>query len=62
MSNNNSKTEKGKLSFVDRIIYGKGTVAEPWPSVKEVLENPDVKKEIKKVKQAFQDHQKNEQK
>lgn len=59
MPNNDSKPEKEKPSFVDRIIHGKGTVAEPWPSVKEVLNNPDVKKEIEEVKQAYEEHQKN---
>ena len=46
------KTED-KIGFLDRLIYGKGTVAEPWPSVQEVLADEEVQKDIKKVREAF---------
>jgi len=46
------KTED-KVSFLERLIYGKGTVAEPWPTVKEVLSEKEVQEDIKKVENAF---------
>jgi len=39
------KTE-GKVSFLERLIHGKGTVAEPWPTAEELWNNPEVKKII----------------
>ena len=57
MSSNVKKSEKGmkerKVRFWDRLIYGKGTVAEPWPIVAEVLSDEEVQNEIKKVNKAF---------
>ena len=46
------KTED-KISFWDKFLYGKGSVAEPWPTVKEVLSEKEVQEEIKKVEDAF---------
>lgn len=48
----NNKTAD-KISFFDRLIHGKGSVAEPWPTVQEVLQDPNVQEEIKKVEDAF---------
>ena len=31
----------------------KGTIAEPWPTAEELLNDPKVKNEIKKVREAF---------
>lgn len=52
----NKTPQKEKISFKDWFIHGKGTVAEPWPSVKEVLSDPNVQKEIEEVKQAFEEY------
>ena len=46
------KTED-KISLWDKIVHGKGTVAEPWPTVKEVLSDEKVQEDIKKVEDAF---------
>ena len=48
------KTED-KISFWDKIVHGKGTVAEPWPTVQEVLSEKAVQEEIKKVEDAFKE-------
>ena len=50
-------TDKEKVSFLDRLIHGKGTVAEPWPTVEEVLKKEEVQNEIKKVHKAFNAYQ-----
>ena len=48
------KTED-KIGFWDKIFHGKGTVAEPWPTVQEVLSEKAVQEEIKKVEDAFKE-------
>ena len=40
-------------TFWEWLVHGKGTVSEPWPTVKEVLDDPEVQEEIKKVHSAF---------
>ena len=37
----------------DWLTKGTGTVSEPWPTVKELLADPAVQEEIKKVHSAF---------
>ena len=32
--------------YWQRVIYGKGTVAEPWPTAEELWKEPEVKKII----------------
>ncbi len=49
--------ESQKPSFWDWLIHGKGTVSEPWPTAKEVLQYDSVKKDIKKVQKAFDAYQ-----
>ncbi len=53
------KVEVKKPTFWEFLIHGKGTVSEPWSTVKEVLTDPSVQKEIKKLKQAFESSKKN---
>ena len=54
-SNTEHKTKKGNddPTFWEWLVHGKGTVSEPWPTVKEVLADPKVQEEIKKVHSAF---------
>jgi len=52
-SKQDDKKTEDKVSFFDRLIYGKGTVAEPWSTVKEVLSEKSVQEDIKKVENAF---------
>ena len=42
------KTEEKnqKPTYWERVIQGKGTVSEPWPTAKELWEDPEVKKAI----------------
>ena len=42
-----------EVSFWDRFLYGKGSVSEPWPTLKEILSKKEVQEEIKKVENAF---------
>ena len=53
---NQTKSKRSK-EFFDRLIYGKGTVAEPWPTVEEILRKPEVQDEIQKVQKAFNTYQ-----
>ena len=48
MSNQKSKVSKKdkKPSYWQRVIYGKGTVAEPWATEKELWEDPQVQEII----------------
>ena len=39
--------EKKEPSYWERVIHGKGTVAEPWPTAKELWE--DMEEEVKEV-------------
>lgn len=52
--NQNSKVDSEKVSFWDRVYHGKGTVAEPWPEVEEVLKKQEVQDEIAAVHRAFE--------
>ena len=47
-------------TFLEWLVHGKGTVSEPWPTVEEVLADPNVKKEIKKVHSAFKKYKKSQ--
>ena len=48
------QTEKRKgPTYWERLIYGKGTVAEPWPTAEELWNDPDVQKNIKETQKAF---------
>ena len=50
-----------KPSVLDWLIHGKGSVSDPWPTVKEVLEDQSVKEEIAKVKNTFDEQLKNKE-
>ena len=49
---------KKKVGFWAWLRYGKGTVAEPWPTMDEVLKDDDVKVEIQGVEAAFNAYKK----
>ena len=36
-----SKEKRKEPTYWERLIYGKGTVAEPWPTAKELWNDPD---------------------
>ena len=38
--------EKKKPTYWERVIHGKGTVSEPWPTAEELWNDPDVQKSI----------------
>ena len=40
------KREEKKPTYWERVIRGKGTVSEPWPTAKELWEDPEVKEAI----------------
>ena len=37
----------------DRVYHGKGTVAEPWPAVEDVMRKPEVQAEVEAVHRAW---------
>ena len=43
------------------LIKGTGSVAEPWPTVEEVLADPNVQKDIAEVQTAFHTYQSKKQ-
>ena len=53
-----AKNKDQEPTFWEWLVHGKGTVSEPWPTVEEVLANPNVKKEIQKVHDAFKEYKK----
>ena len=42
----NKKEKSQEPTYWERVIYGKGTVAEPWPTAEELWNDPKVKKII----------------
>ena len=40
------KEKNQEPTYWERVIYGKGTVAEPWPTAEELWNDPKVKKII----------------
>ncbi|MGI9548420.1 MAG: hypothetical protein ACR2M7_00350 [Bdellovibrionales bacterium] len=60
MSNSSKKNKRP--TFKEWFFEGKGTVSEPWPTVKEILADEEVQKEIKKVRDVFDSYRKNQKK
>ena len=55
-ANKQTKTTKTKSpSFLDWLIKGVGTVSEPWPTIEELLDDDDVKNEIKEAEEAIKE-------
>ena len=54
-SEESQSTRKDKQSYFSSFKRWlvKGTIAEPWPTAEELLNDPKVKNEIKKVREAF---------
>ena len=51
---NTKKPKKQKTGYISWWLFRtKGTAAEPWPTGEELLNDPDVQKEIKQVRDAF---------
>ena len=48
--------KKRKTGYGGWLFRTKGTVAEPWPTGEELLNDPQVQKEIKKVRTAFKNY------
>ena len=46
VKNNNQEERKKKPTYWDRVIHGKGTVSEPWPTAEELWNDPEVQKSI----------------
>ncbi len=53
MFNSKAKTDKQNLlnkekkpTYWERVIYGKGTVAEPWATPEELWKDPEIQKVI----------------
>ena len=57
MKGNHTKKANQKPSFWDWLVHGKGSVSEPWPTAKEVLQDESVRNDIQKVKEAFDTYQ-----
>ena len=54
----NSVNSGNKANFWNSLLYPKGTVAEPWPTVTEVLNDTGVQERVGEVKKAFEDYKK----
>ena len=46
ITKNNQEEQKKKPTYLERVIHGKGTVAEPWPTAEELWNDPEVQKSI----------------
>ena len=42
-----------RYSWWERLIYGKGTIAEPWATAEEVLARKEIKEGIKNIEEVF---------
>ena len=45
--------KKKEPTYWERLVYGKGAAAEPWPTAEELWNDPDVQRNIKEAKKAF---------
>ena len=57
-----SKEKNKEPTYWERLIHGKGTVAEPWPTAEELWNDPKVQEDIQKVREAFDVYQKTQNK
>ena len=46
VTKNDQKEQKKKPTYWERVIQGKGTVAEPWPTAEELWNAPEVQRSI----------------
>ncbi|MDE0119120.1 MAG: hypothetical protein OXM55_03830 [Bdellovibrionales bacterium] len=46
VAKNSQEDQKKKPTYWERVIQGKGTVAEPWPTAEELWNDPEVQKSI----------------
>ena len=49
---NNPERQKKKPTYWERVIHGKGTVAEPWPTAEELWNDPEVQQSIQSHNQS----------
>lgn len=48
----NQEEQHKKPTYWERVIHGKGTVAEPWPTAEELWNDPEVQKSIQSHNQS----------
>lgn len=46
VTKNNQEEQKKKPTYWERVIHGKGTVSEDWPTAEELWNDPEVQKSI----------------
>ena len=49
-----SKEKNKEPTYWERLIHGKGTVAEPWPTAEELWDDPKVQKALKNHRELIQ--------
>ncbi|MYE07911.1 MAG: hypothetical protein F4X95_04085 [Oligoflexia bacterium] len=49
---NSQEEQKKKPTYWERVIQGKGTVAEDWPTAEELWNDPEVQKSIQSHNQS----------
>ena len=49
-----SKEKNKEPTYWERLIHGKGTVAEPWPTAEELWNDPKVQKALKNHQELIQ--------
>ena len=47
------ENDNNQPTYWERVIGGKGTVAEDWPTAKELWDNKEVQNDIKEVQNTF---------
>ena len=52
VTKNNKEEQKKKPTYWERVIQGKGTVAERWPTAEELWNDPEVQKSIQNHNQS----------
>ena len=51
--------KKEKPTYWEKVLYGKGTASEPWPTAAELWNDPKVQKSIQKHNAEVRKRQKN---
>ena len=54
VTKNAQEERKKKPTYWERVIQGKGTVSEPWPTAEELWNDPEVQKSIQNHNQSVE--------
>ena len=59
VSKHNQEERRKQPTYWERVIHGKGTVAEPWPTARDLWNDPEVQKSIQDHNKSVANEKKN---